>query len=52
MKKRKSLHGFLADKNNPISMKEIVEELRRDRRESDERRERVFDALLSKKNIK
>lgn len=35
MKKRNSLHGFLADKNNPISMEEILKELRKDRGKGD-----------------
>ena len=53
MNKKKSMHGSALGKGKkPPSMQEIVEELRRDRRESDERRERVFDMLFSKKNKK
>lgn len=48
MKKKKYMRRVLADKNNPISMEEIVQELKRDRRESDERREAVFDAIIKR----
>lgn len=52
-KKMKSMYGSALDKGEkPPSMQEIVEEIRKDRRESDERRERVFDALFFKKNKK
>jgi hypothetical protein len=51
--KRKSMHGSALRKGEkPPSMQKIVEEIRRDRRESDERRERVFDALFPKKDKK
>jgi len=46
--RKKSLHGFLVDKNNPISMEEIVQEIKRDRSESDARREAVFDKIIKK----
>ncbi|MEK6821433.1 MAG: hypothetical protein AABY11_03485 [archaeon] len=47
-KLKKSMFGALVDKNNPISMEEIVKEIKKDRRESDERREAVFDAIIEK----
>ncbi len=48
MKKKESIFGALADKNNPVSMEEIVQELKRDRGESDERREAVFDKIVER----
>lgn len=42
MKRKKSLFGFLADKNNPVTTEEIVRGLREDRGRDDDELE---DAL-------
>lgn len=42
------MHGAFADNNGPVSMEEIVQSIKRDRRESDERREAVFDKIVEK----
>jgi len=42
------MYGFLADKKNPVSMEEMVQEIKRDRRESDAHREAVFDKIVEK----
>ena len=51
MKKKKSFQGFLADTNNPVSMKEILRELKEDkkREEADEKKElQQLRALLKR----
>ncbi len=44
--KKRSMYGALTDKNNPVSMKEILRELKKDRKESD----RNFDDIRGSSN--
>ena len=54
MKKKKSLHGFLADKNNPISMDDILrEEKNEEKREREKERKELRElAALQKRKRK
>ncbi|MEK6970583.1 MAG: hypothetical protein AABW68_02715 [archaeon] len=46
MRKRKSLHGFLGDPENPVSMEEIIRELKEDRKKDDESVVRDFLGIV------
>jgi hypothetical protein len=38
MKKKKSMHGAFEDKNNPVSMEQMVKWIKEDRRKPDRKR--------------